>query len=342
MSNSKCSARSMIGLAVGVSLLSAGCSLVGGDDAVVSSELETAEITAVAEVLAEEETDTEASVADKAPDADLAEEERRQVGRTGPIRDLPSLDQWADLDLKPFLMEVMLFPEEVAIPDNAILTWVSATQRFSNEGASSQSQIFATFQPLFTMEEFESLMPPLLADAGWTASGVNEDLDIGSLNLEFTNEDPSASVNSIYYTYTDGDTSKQASLIMGAFGDDMDDSSGLVVNEILFPWVDEIVVDPSMVNDFVTYSIGRLEGKAELDRRWTAPVTDFDRLSDFFRAPTGAGFVAEGEMEYSNSIWPTNEIDIVRDDGYEGSIKVSQTDPERDVSILVIGRLLLE
>ncbi len=286
MSDSKYSARLMIGLATALSMLLAGCSLISGDDAVVSSELDAAVTTVATQVTAEDQTDTDAPATDEAPDGDSAEnEEGRRVGRTGPIRELSALSEWADLDLKPFLTEVLLFPEEVVIPNNAILTWASSTQRFSNEGASSRSQIFANFQPLFTMEEFNIFMPTLLAEAGWTASGIDEDLELGTLNLAFTNDDSSASVNSIYYTYTNGDTSKQAGLAMGAFGDDQDNSSELVVNEILFPWVGDIVVDPAMVNDFVTYSIGRLEGKAELDRRWNAPVTDFDRLSDFYRVP---------------------------------------------------------
>ncbi len=343
MSDSEYSARTMIGLATGVSMLLAGCSLIGDDGAVVSSELDAAVTTVVAEVTAEDETDTDAPAIDEAPDGDSAgDEEGRRVGRTGPIRELLSLAQWADLDLKPFLVEVMLFPEEVAVPDNAILTWVSVKQQFADEGTSSRFNIDATFQPLFTMEEFKALIPALFEGNGWTASGIDENLEDHTVRLEFTMEDAASPLTDAYIIYTDGDTSNQADLQMSAYGDYSDARSAVIVNETLFPWVGEIVVDPAMVDDFVTYSIGRLEGKAELDRRWTAPVTDFDRLSDFYRVPTGAGFLAEGEMEYSDSVWPTNEIDVTRDDGYEGSIKVSQTDPERDVSILVIGRLLLD
>lgn len=342
MNNSKRSARSMIGLAVGVSLLSAGCSLIGGDDAVVSSELDGVETTVVAESSAEEETDAAAPATDEAPADSVADEEARMVGRTGPIRELPGLSQWADLDLKPFLVEVMLFPEEIPVPDNAILTWVSSTQRFRDEGQSSWSELNATFQPLFSMEEFKTFMPTLLSDSGWTASGVDEDLEDHSIRLEFTSENSSSDFNEIFFTYTDGDTSNQADLRMYASGDIEAGRSELVVNEALFPWVNDIVVDPAMVNDFVTYDIGRLTGKSELDRRWTAPVTDFERLSDFYRDPTGDVFIASGEMEYSDSIWPSNEIDVIRGDGYDGSIQVSQTDPERDVSVLIGGRVLLE
>ena len=141
--------------------------------------------------------------------------------------------------------------------------------------------------------------------------------------------------------YTNEDAENQAELYIYASGDDVRGGE-LMVNEALFPWVDEIVVDPAMINDFVTYDIGRLDGKAELDRRWNGPVTDFERLSDFYRTPTGAGFIADGEMEYDDNIWPSNEVDIVREDGFDGKITVNQTDPERDVSILIGGRYTLE
>ncbi len=342
MSNTRYSNWSVVALSVSVSMLAAGCSLIGGDDAVVASELDAAETTAVAETPAEEETDTDAPVADDDPKADLVDEEGRRIGRTGPIRELPGLSQWADLDLKPFLMEVMLFPEEVPIPDNAILTWVSVRQQFTDEGSSSRDDINARFQPLFSMDEFKTLMSTLSSDSGWTAAGVDEDLEEHSIRLEFTNDGSSSSLTELFVTYTDGDTSEQAELSLFASGDFVVGRTEVVVNEALFPWVNEIVVDPAMVNYFVTYDIGRLTGKAELDRRWEAPSTDFERLSDFYRAPTGAGFVADSEMEYEETVWPWNEIQIVREDGFDGDITVSQSDPEDEVSVLIGGWYVLE
>lgn len=331
---------------IAAALFMASCSGSGSDES--TGEPGDAEATTTAVVATE---DTEATPADEDPGddggdggdgGDGSDTEAALVGRTGPIRELPGLSEWADLDLHEFVVEVMMFPEEIPVPDNLVATWLTTSQTFTAEGDESRVVVSATFQPMLSVEEFGTDVSESAAENGFTLLEKEDDLENNRVRWDFLHEDPDAAVNSFFYMYTAADSSNQAEVYMQSVGNYVGGTGELMVNEALFPWVSEVAMEATMSNDSVAYSLGRLEGIAEVDRRWKAPSTEFDSLSSFVSAPASAGLSAASEQEYSETVWPSNRIDIAREDGFDGEFVVNLTDPEADVTVLLVGSYLLD
>ncbi len=333
------SARATAVLIAAMTVVSA-CGVLGGDDA-TATETGAAPAAATETTLAgapAEAEPAEAAGAEPAADAgDGVDEAARAFGRTGPIRELAGLAAYADMDLHPFLVEVMNMPPETPIPDGVAVTYVDLRQYF--EPDASSLTFSANFLPSFEREAFKTMIPEMLAGTTWVATGVDEDLENASTLLEYETEDPASPYRYISFKFEDATAERQAKLSIFTRGNDIYGPE-LLVNQVLFPWMGDLEVDPSMVDNFTSVNIGRLTDKAELDRRWDGPVESFASLSAFYANPTFADFTP-GVQEYDDSVWPSNEVEVTRADGFEGDIDVYQTDPEREVGIIISGRTLL-
>lgn len=327
-----------LALVFAASLSATACGAVpglGGDDEATDAPVEATETTLAA---AGAETETTAAAAEaEAPADDGVDEAARAVGRTGPIRELPGLAQWADLDLHPFLVEVLNMPPETPIPDGLVVTYADVRQDFRDEGASSSLSFSGSFLPTFERDAFRTMIPEMMDAAIWTATAVDEDLENNSTRLEFQTEDPASPYRTVWFKFEDADTSSQAKFSMGANGVVVEGRSELIVNETLYPWMGEIDADPTWTRWFASVNLGRLDGKSELDVRWNGPIGTFLEASATYAAPTGGGLVP-GAQEYSDSVWPSNDTPVTREGGFEGTYGFNETDPEREISISLIGR----
>lgn len=321
------------------SVSTAACGAVpglGDDDTAASETAAPAEATET--TLAAAPAEAEDTTADSEAPADSGvDEAARAIGRTGPIRELPGLAQWADLDLHPFLVEVLNMPPETPIPDGLVVTYADVRQDFRDDGASSSVSFSGSFLPTFERDVFRTMIPEMMDAAIWTQTAVDEDLENNSTRLEFTTEDPASPYRLVWFKFEDADTSSQAKFSMGANGVVVEGRSELIINETLYPWMGEIDADPTWTRWFASVNLGRLEGKSELDVRWNGPIGSFLEASATYAAPTGGGLIP-GAQEYDDAIWPRNETPVTRADGFEGDLTFNESDAEREISISLIGR----
>lgn len=329
-------------LLVCMPLLASACG-AGGSDSVDAAEAAAAETTAAAAAQAETEGEAneglQSSGGDSSEAADTgADEAARLVGRTGPVREMPVFAPWADADLGPFLAEVMLFPPQIPVPDNAVLTYVTHNQTFSDDG-SSRLAFSGNYQPIFDRDWFRTEFVTFVDTDYWEVSGIDEDLEANKTRLEFSSKDPDAAMTSLWFNYVDGDAQKQPELSWGSFsGLDVPDGQ-IVVNEVLWPWVNDMVVPESNWNKSVTVTLGWHDGEIHLDRRWDAPVGEFETMRAFYENGDNTGFTI-GEVEYRDTTWPLYRMDTTSSEfGFDGHFTIGQIDAEDDVYVNFIGTL---
>lgn len=257
------------------------------------------------------------------------------AGRTGPIREMPIFAPWADQDLKTFLTEVMLFPAELPVPEDAVLTYASHNQSFREDGGSTMG-FSAHYQPMFDRDWFRENFATLVDSNVWEIAEVDEDLEDNETRLEFSSKDPEAELRSFWITYADGDAQKQPKLNFGTSGGFVETRNDVVINGVLFGWADDVVVPESAWNSSVSVSI---QFGVQVDRRWDLPADQFEATQAFVEDGGSSGLTV-GEVDYSDNVWPLYRTDVTAPDwDFDGTFSVGQTDPEDDVYLNLIGSL---
>lgn len=304
-----------------------------GEASIDAEEVAAAEQRAAEEAAAQQRAAEEAAAEQEAA-AQL--EAAKAYGRTGPIRELPGLVEWADLDLQPFLVETLNMPADIPIPDGIAPTWVAVTQNFSAEDGSSSMSFNGRFSTELSVDEFQTGVSALFDSATFTAEEPQVDDEEATTRLQFMTEDETSSFWSISMTYQEATADNEAEVSIGTSSNHVEGRTDLVVNEVLFPWMGELEVDPTWSRWFAATDFGHLAGQGRLDIRWNSPAGSFEDVAAFIAAPTWTGFTP-GEQEFDDSPWPTYETDVTREDGFTGRYTVNETDPEDESSISLIG-----
>lgn len=323
-------------------ILAAACGS-GGDQAAAEEATATS---AAAEAAAQSEASAgdgsggglgSSSGSDQPEEAEpAAEAEVSLVGRTGPIRELPIFDARADQDLRTFLTEVMMFPAQFPVPEDAVLTYVSHNQSFRDDNGGSTMGFSATYQPMFDRDWFRESFITLVDSSVWELAEVDEDLENNKTRLEFSSKNPDAEFDFFWVNYTDGDAQRQPELAWGSSGGVVETRNEIVVNEVLFDWVNDITVPELAVNRSVSVNI---QFGVQVDRRWDMPADQFEATQAFVVDGGSEGFIV-GEVEYSDSVWPLYRTDVTAPDwDFDGIYSIGQTDPEDEVYINLIGKL---
>lgn len=340
-----------LGILLALSLAMSACGFIGdqvtsatgGDEDVteVGSSLEADETAGPAEDPEPVDT-TPDPVDEEAIAAEAASEESRIMGLGGPIRELPAFASFADTELHPFLVEVMSFPEEVPLPEGLMLTYMSAYQDFYSEATESSLSVRTNYLPSFDRDWFREELPKLMDPAVWAPAGIDEDLEYNSTELSFSPIDESSPVSTVYYEYTDGDTSSQPELRIRVSGNYVEGPAELQFNTDVWTWLLTPTIEPSLFPDGVEVVVDEYGEDVYYSLVWEGPVGAYASMVDHFKANSAGAGLTTGEAEVDDDPWPSTDFDLTGSDGFDGSLYVSEYDPEREIGVRISGSVPMQ
>ncbi len=260
------------------------------------------------------------------------------VGRTGPIRELEAFGALGDLDLQPFLVEVMTFPSEVPLPDGLVLTYMDSSQNFWDEGSESSFSVTTEFLPSFDRDWFREGIPAMLGDTDWVASGIDEDLEDNATSLSFTPAAEGGTISEMTFRYSDGDSSRQPEMRLYIYGEYIAGQTELLFNQAIWGWLSNPVVEPSLYRDYASISVDDYGEDVYYTLSWDGPVNGYDQMVAYFTANELGVELVKGEISVSDDPWPETEILLTRAaDGFDGDLEIDQYDPESETGVRLSG-----
>ncbi len=260
------------------------------------------------------------------------------LGRTGPIRELEAFGALGELDLQPFLVEVLTFPSEVPLPEGLVLTYMDASQNFWDEGSESSYSVTTEFLPSFDRDWFREGIPTMLGDSAWVASGIDEDLEDNATSLSFTPVAEGGSIGELTFRYSDGDSSRQPEMRLYIYGEYIAGQSDLLFNQAIWGWMSNPVVEPSLYRDYASITVDDYGEDVYYTLSWDGPVNAYDQMVEYFTANEIGVEMVKGEVSVSDDPWPETEFLLTRAaDGFEGDLEIDQYDPESETGVRLSG-----
>ena len=347
--------RNHLGILLALSLATSACGVITdqissatGDDGETietGTNLETDET-----VVDEAEPADEPEPVDSTPDpadeetaaAAAASEESRIMGLGGPIRELSAFAAFSETGLHPFLVEVMSFPEEVPLPEGLVLTQMSTYQDFYGQATESSLSVRTSYLPAFDRDSFREEVPQLMDTSIWKAEGIDEDLEYKSTELSFAPIDPNSAISSVYYEYTDGDTGTQAELTIRVSGRYVEGASEIQLNTEVWGWLLTPTAEPSLFPDSAEVSVDEYGEDVYYSVSWEGPVGAYASTVAYYTANEPGTGIVKGEVEVDDDPWPSTDFDLAGTDGFDGSMSISEYDPDREIGVRMSGYIPMQ